>query len=1142
MTSSPEELLIAEPAAGVRVAAESGGVWIRATEGDLTDPSVLRSLRPTLPLGRVLPSLIPQLLELGLATSSDGTICIAHSDFVELEQHGIDAFEPIVGWAPFSLELESSRFIGHEGFRYNYRFRLGGQPAYPDRVGSVLRHRRTLYRLDPQTFALLQEIDRFTALDPSQRTDQASALIHFATIKKLGDGVGAQLDRYLEKERVLLPSTLGLDVIFEEGDRISFAPKVDGVPQESMREEFLRFGDVQDVYVVADPDGTRVRVVLDDEQREVLRRMQRVRHLGGRDRARVVKDPHAVFDGVAGKLDIDLSVFGPRVRGIGDYDFATQPRPDEAGTGVLDGVPPGSSAPERQPFECVLGVPYVGQPAEDVVISSSEELRGLLEDLRLAEAEGQPTVTFRGKAVEASERFRCIVEDYVRRAVPTEPQVNEDEPLTKKFLLIHENVEQLGYGEEASTVQGVTIAFDRPGALRADAGLKAHQEKGIAWLQHNYRLQRSGCLLADDMGLGKTLQILVFIAWLLELQEREKREAEQGPILVVAPVILLENGTWLEDMQRFFQDGGRIFEPLLVLHGPALNRLRRTGTGRETILGESVLDVEKLAAFRVILTNYETVTNYQHSFAKMRPRWSAVITDEAQEYKTPNTQVSHALKALDPRFRIASTGTPVETRLLDVWNLFDFLQPGLLGTAKHFTQRFETAASQSAGIPPSLAVLKRELKISTPDAFVLRREKTMLKDLPLKHEHRIDCDLSQAQRQWHLGLVAQARTEDSGRHHLRVISDLLKVYQHPGLMTPGAVPDPQEALRTCPKLQALVSLLHEIKAKGEKVLIFSRFIAMQQLLKLVIDQEFGLEVGIINGSVRRHGETQSSKATRHDILARFRSRPSFDVLVLSPDVAGIGLTITEASHVVHYGRWWNPAKESQATDRAYRIGQTRDVHVYYPIARDPQGEFTSFDERLDALIDRRRRLASEFLAPMPGEDDLGAELLGDLLGESAEGRRDLLPPLAPDEIRELTAASFEALAAVLWAKADFNTVLTPLTGDDGVDVVAIRGGEAALIQCKHSTGHSVIDVDAVEDAVRGIDCYQGKYFRNSSRRVKLEPVLLTNVRLTGAATRKARECGVTLIGAEELGNRLRTSPVTRLDVAAASRRRVAHRR
>ena len=176
---------------------------------------------------------------------------------------------------------------------------------------------------------------------------------------------------------------------------------------------------------------------------------------------------------------------------------------------------------------------------------------------------------------------------------------------------------------------------------------------------------------------------------------------------------------------------GLVFEPLLVLHGATIKRYRNQEVqGRETLIGQPALRLDELRKFKVVLTNYETVVNYQHSFAKMR--WSAVVTDEAQEYKTPSTKVSHAMKALNSRFRIACTGTPVETRLFDIWNLFDFLQPGpLLGSATDFRRDYESDTDNGQGLPK----LKERLKLGLPDAFLLRRNKEDVLDLPPKTEH-----------------------------------------------------------------------------------------------------------------------------------------------------------------------------------------------------------------------------------------------------------------------------------------------------------------------------------------------------------------------------------------------------------------------
>ena len=210
------------------------------------------------------------------------------------------------------------------------------------------------------------------------------------------------------------------------------------------------------------------------------------------------------------------------------------------------------------------------------------------------------------------------------------------------------------------------------------------------------------------------------------------------------------------------------------------------------------------------------------------------------------------------------------------------------------------------------------------------------------------------------------------------------------------------------------------------------------------------------------------------MVQRFRDHSGFNVIVLSPDVAGIGLTLVEANHVIHYGRWWNPAKESQATDRVYRIGQMRDVHVYYPIATDPEGAFETFDEKLDALIQRRRQLAQDFLAPMPEEDALKRELFDDLFAVP-DGVTAAPPsqPLSPEDVRRLSPEHFEALVAALEERDGARVLLTPHTGDGGIDVIAVQPQAIRLIQCKHTSGNTPVDADVINEVVAALDVLPG---------------------------------------------------------------------
>lgn len=1115
------------PCSGVRLEAADDGLWLRGDTIDVTDPAQLRRAQPSTRLGQLLPTLVPQLMEMGIAAAEDGALRIPYDEFVTLGAREIDAFDDVAPWSPFTLQLGASGCLGGLTFRYTVRYFLGLQPVPLRRLGAFVRRGDSIYRLDGQTYALIDAIERFNAEPPEARAGP-NGFIRFAEVKDLATGVGAQLDSYLAGERVFVPSRVGLNLVTEEKGRISFAPTVDGVDPEKMRAAFFEQDDVQDVYTADDERGARVRVVLDDTQREALRRMQRVRRFRGVDKAKVLRNPTAAFDGVADAVDVDLEVFGPRVRGIGDFPFVAQPY-IRRGTGIFDGPEAGGGRQKGIPFSAGIQCGYADGHSEDLAFTSKEEVVDLSRAVQTARASGDGTVEFRSKSIVLDDAFVGALAELHDQVVPPTRPKGPAAPSRRRFLLIFTNENELEYEEPPKGAEGVDGAL--PAGLRPEIDLKPHQRQGLAWLQRCFTMGRHGCLLADDMGMGKTVQILTFVAWLIEQGELSPDGTDPStppwdPILIVAPLVLIENETWVSEMRTFFAEDGATFQPVTVLRGEELKRLRRADAGGgETDIGAAVLDLDRLREHRVILTNYETVTNYQHSFAQMRTHWSVVITDEAQEFKVPNTKISHALKSLSPRFRIAATGTPVETRLLDVWNLFDFLQPGtLLGSAAEFSRQYEREAEDGAG--GSLDALKGRLRFGSSDAYVLRRDKSQLTDLPPKIEHDLHCDLSPEQRQWHIDLLQKVRSGGEGSHPLGIIHHLLRLYQHPALV-PKYEPVPvAAALASCPKLAAVIECLRQVRARGEKALIFTRSLDMQQLLSRVLAEEFGLEADIINGAAPRGDKGGRGKRSRSEMVRRFRSIPGFNAIILSPDVAGVGLTLTEANHVIHYGRWWNPAKESQATDRAYRIGQTRDVHVYYPIALDPQREFETFDEKLHALVRRRRALAAEFLAPMPSEDDLQDELLDDVLRPGKKVQPAPAPVASGVDLRSVSPDRLDALVAELEAGAGRKVILGPRGAAEGVQLIALEGNNVRLVNCMATTSDTQVGAEAIAETARVFEGYRAHHLRGIGGTLRVVGVVVTRGTLGADARKVAKDRGLEVVAGPELQARLLTTPCT----------------
>lgn len=1104
-------------------------VGLEFTAGSVTDLATLRTLRPLSPLGWSLPDTAAILVEKGLASFSDGRFIIPHDDFVTLEEEGINDFSELAAGSPFALELESIGSVGTPSFGVRVQFFNGLYPVPVERLGAFVRYRDTIYRLNASSYRMLEAVDRLNALTAAEK-GSTTALTATALIQQFSFEVGAQLDRLLQNERIVIAPSIGLDIVAESGGRISYAPKIPNVDDAGLQKAFFAADEVQSVLTVQPTDGSRVRVVLDEPQQEVLRRMQRVRHLGGTEKAEVMRNPQAVFDGVADA--VDLSGLSKRVKGIGDFPFVVQPF---SRAGIFEDEP--GAQPGKTPLDAGLVCTYADGTREEVKFANRDDLLALHEKVKAAWQDGSRQVEYQGKQISIDAPLVHAFDELADR-VMRKPSKPKEDTSQGQYLLIYTNEEDVEFEQETSLKAVAKPVLPR--SLTAD--LKPHQIDGFEWLHRNYVGGRSGCLLADDMGLGKTLQMLTFIAWVLENRETVLRSGRRldGPVLVIAPVILLENATWAGDMARFFANHGEIFGRTLVLRDRELKRLRVTTAGRETAIGAPVLDLDAISAFDIVFTNYETVTNYQHSLAHIP--WSIVVTDEAQEYKTPSTKISHAMKGLNPDFRVACTGTPVETKLLDAWNLFDFLQPGLLRSAKEFVQTYDIDASvaKSGDTSAALEPLKRQLRFTRPDAFVIRREKTQLVGLPHKIEHVVKAPLSEKQRELHQQTMQRLRSGSPKDHPFSLLHALLKTYQHPALLDATDYERNHTALlRDCPKLQVVIETLTTIREQNQKALVFTRSVAMQQLLASTFRQHFGLDVGIVNGASPKKGETHSGRMSRERTISGFQDSPGFNVLILSPDVAGIGLTLVEANHVIHYGRWWNPAKESQATDRVYRIGQTRNVHVYYPIAVDPRGEFQSFDEKLDGLLTRRKALAEDFLAPLPAEDELGVELLSDLAAGASDGPPTPVQPLLFEDVRRLHWEPFEAFVAAVETSRGSNVILTPKSGDDGIDVIADDGREVALMQCKHTRWGQTFDADAVTEVLSGFDRYRMRLGGRASSRT-FRPVLVATGTFSKAARRAAAERGVKLFDQDDIAAFVKTSPVTAVDVDAAGARRASN--
>lgn len=546
-----------------------------------------------------------------------------------------------------------------------------------------------------------------------------------------------------------------------------------------------------------------------------------------------------------------------------------------------------------------------------------------------------------------------------------EKLADRDIPQQKKkkdTLLIANNIDEA----EFTKLRANRLIFDEnnppiarlPSSFRnQEFSLKQHQAYGVAWLQNLHRYapeQVSGCLLADDMGLGKTLQLLCFIGEYLENAKTKK------PVLVVAPVSLLEN--WEAEANRFFSNR---FPKILSLYG---DKLKERKIPKHLISSQlrddhgitNLLEKDWRGNADIVLTTYETMRDLEFSLA--REDWSIMICDEAQKIKVPTAMVTKAAKAQKADFKIACTGTPVENSLNDLWCLFDFIQENLLGPLNQFGKTYRKSIENPDGSDEAVLLKLRE----TIAPQVLRRMKHDVADLPAKVEVGSckDIEISLLQRQLYVDVVNRFKklsAEGNQGAMLTSLHSMRMICAHPLQFYPGTT------LNDSPKINWLISTLETIKQKNEKVIIFTEFRDIQVFLKRLLMERFGLNITTVNGD----SNTSSKKGlTRQNLIDKFQEKSGFNIIILSTTAVGFGVNIQRANHVIHYTRSWNPAKEDQATDRAYRIGQDKEVFVYYPtVVAD---NFDTFEVKLDRLLSSKRELADDMLKP---RTDIARELM-----------------------------------------------------------------------------------------------------------------------------------------------------------------------
>lgn len=1069
--------------------------------------------------------LLKELLDNGQAEASDTEVHIPFEEVCRLEsieQELLGLPEPY----PFEIEIRSDGTFNQSEFRYNYQFlKPDWKPLHPKRNGCILRLTEDwAYLLTREQFTLLEELDAFNARKATDKNFERN-LIEFAKIKGLAKETGSALDHYLNQEEVVAPKTVRLR-LRESGNSVEIIPDVADVDSEQFEAVFDKFPNSQMTYNLGQPDGGRTRVLFQEKQKKALQTLKQYRRVPREELAEIAEQPQLYFDPEVIELDPtdETLSFSERVREIGIY----QPR-------VYPFVSPYKS-------EWIPGILVEDKSGAQTKfkIKTEEELADLKQTIHEAKRTEQKQINWKGQQFpvpDVEKHLPFIEKQLEHRKKPSRVRREKSETTV---LIIEENIEETDYVEKKSSTQ-VEKPFrhllEPTPNLKYGVKLLPHQEEGLAWAQQLWENSYHGGLLADDMGLGKTLQVLCFLEW--HHAKYRLQESQRRPYLIIAPIALLEN--WAAEYPKFFGKGSLEF---ITLYGKALQNFKCDPSeaanlqipdiqGAERLQElrkrRGALDVKRLRNADVVLTTYETVRDFQLDLGLIN--WATVVIDEAQRIKTPGTLVTNALKALKTDFRLAMTGTPVENSLMDLWCITDFVAPGYLDSAKNFNNEFCRPLKNPE---TDIRVLGDQIRERIGIHLKRRLKTDILNDLPEKHIHVEDCQQEmppiQAER-YQAALQTTQDSESSGPQQrnriLQVLHQLRDISDHPLLADSQSESLPiAELIEQSAKLTVTVQLLEKIRTDNEKVILFAERRKTQHLLAHVVREYFGLkDVCIVNGTTP--GSTQranSMKMSRQQSIDRFQNIPGFNAIIMSPLSAGVGLNITEANHVIHYSRWWNPAKEDQASDRVYRIGQNRPVHIYLPMATHP--EFQTFDIILHELLERKRQLSQGTLFPTEQAEVTPKEFLESLqpIGVTDEESS----PLTIEDVDKLEPRFFEAFVAALFNKQGYYVVLTPYSGDKGADVIARQRGnetEGLLIQAKHrrQTGGKA-DRHAVDEILAAKPYYEKEYGTT------FQLAVITNREFNKPARRYSHSQQVETYERKELIENLKQYQVTWQDV------------
>lgn len=777
------------------------------------------------------------------------------------------------------------------------------------RINNIILHNGCMYLIPLNLYSLLHEIDAYKPTD-----DPISQAKIVAKVKYKAKTANVTFDRFLESEEVYYSEKLDVDIIKHDDDHLQIVPvlgdEIDNLLKDSKDKVLKQYNTLYGEGI------KRKRIFFKDEVLKNYNKIVNRGHLRGSEIPKFLTDPYSILP-----EDIDLSNFSKRVKELGLKVYRANPYINikkDKDSGWFDFEVGGIIHEDVGSFdEDVDNVQEYGLTGDDKIdaLEYSQLVQKAIES-------GEDYVNYKGKwikiDIEQANKFLNIANNESFSKVQ-----KIDITRLPYVLKIYENLDDLEYNETALNLKKQFIGdfstrdFIYPMYLKK-CQLYEHQKEGFLWFKGLYENHLGG-LLADDMGLGKTLQVISFLCYL-------KENNELKPTLIIAPYTLLN--VWENEIRKFSE---------------ITSIYRHSGYQRYKT-------PEILKNYEIILTTYETLVRDQLLLGQID--WKAIVCDEAQRIKNSTTLTTSAVKALKAKIKIAMTGTPVENNLGELWCIMDYVQPGLLSSYHDFRRTYQIPIEDAIGNKNEEYLAIKNKLLNTIRPVYLRRTKDGILSLPAKNEIFPEVELTTFQEKLYCQLIENYKNNEKKESPLGVLQKLMELCAHPRLIQDDGDGDTYKFINESGKLQRLIEIINEIKLKGEKAVIFTHYIKMQTILRKVIMDVFGINCLVINGNI---------KGDRMSVIDKFRKSPGFNIIILSTRAAGVGITITEANNVIHYTRDWNPAVEKQATDRVYRIGQTREVNIYYPICTSSRGK--TVEERLNEVLQKKIQLLNEVIIP-----------------------------------------------------------------------------------------------------------------------------------------------------------------------------------